>query len=290
MSRLYQKCFIASGGLHGLLVLILVVCPAFLASKPKQSDVQLITFIPDILTDSPFVGGGNPNAGRPPSPAPPAPPPPTPERAPTPAPPEPPAPVKEIVPPKKTEESLEVSKETKPTKPKREISTTLVVRKPSAKSTAKDTSAEDNQAREQLALRNRIVGALDRSLGNIRSGTGSATRIGGGAEGSYGPGGGGPSYAPYEAWVLTVFDRAWVAPDDATSDDATVEASVTITRDGRVVDKRIVKRSGDRAVDASVQRALDKVTNIGKSFPEGSKDKERTYIIPFNLKTKRGTA
>ena len=43
MSRLYKKCFIASGGLHVLLALILMACPAFLASEPKQSDVQPIT-------------------------------------------------------------------------------------------------------------------------------------------------------------------------------------------------------------------------------------------------------
>ena len=36
MRRLYKKCFIASGGLHGLLALILLVCPAFLASNPKH--------------------------------------------------------------------------------------------------------------------------------------------------------------------------------------------------------------------------------------------------------------
>ena len=291
MRRLYKKCFIASGGLHGLLALILLVCPAFLASNPKQSDVQLITFIPDILTDSPFVGGGDPNAGRPPSPAPPAPPPSVVQQPPpAPAPLEPTPPLKEVAPPKPDEESLEAAKDTKPTRRKPDVSTKLVVKNPNEKSTAKDNSTEDSRAREQLAMRNRIMGALDRSLGNIRSGTASATRIGGGAEGSYGPGGGGPSYAGYEAWVLTVFDRAWVAPEDATSADATAEARVTIARDGTVVDKRIVKWSGDRAVDASVQRTLDKVTTIGKPFPAGSKDEERTYIIPFNMRTKRGTA
>ena len=46
MSRLYKKCFIASGGLHLLLALILLACPAFLAPKPRQSDVQPITFVP----------------------------------------------------------------------------------------------------------------------------------------------------------------------------------------------------------------------------------------------------
>jgi TonB family protein len=285
MSRFNQKCFAASGGLHLLLVLILITCPAFLASSPKQSDVQPITFIPDILTDSAFAGGGNPNAGRPaaPSPAPPAP---ASKPAPAPAaPPEKPK-VKEAAPPKTAEESLEVSKEAKPTKRKIEVTTEAVVRKPSTKTPSEDTSAEDNKLREQKAMRSRLASAFDKTLGNIKSGTGSAAKI----EGSYGPGGGGPTYAGYSAWVLTVFDNAWVAPDDANSEDATAEVSVTIASDGSVIAKRIVKRSGDAALDASVQRTLDRVTSVGRPFPEGIKEKQRTYIIPFNLKTKRGTA
>ncbi len=75
-----------------------------------------------------------------------------------------------------------------------------------------------------------------------------------------------------------------------TIEDATVEVSVTIARDGTVVAKRLLSAPAMRVVDASVQRTLDKVTNIGRPFPQGSKDEERTYIIPFNMKTKRGTA
>jgi TonB family protein len=285
MSRLYKKCAIASGGLHVLLALILIVCPAFLTSNPKQSEVQPIMFIPDILVDSPFAGGGNPNAGQPAA-AKPAPPAPAPRPAPAPAPAQPKPKVKEIEPQESPEESLEPAKDTKPKRRKPEVSTKAVVRRPNTKSNSKDTSAEDSRARQQLAMRNRVLGALDRSLGNIESGTASATKI----DGEYGPGGGGPTYAGYEAWVLTVYDNAWVAPEDATREDATVEVSVTIASDGTVTAKRILKRSGDAAVDASVQRALDRVTTMGRPFPEGAKDKQRTYIIPFNMKTKRGTA
>jgi TonB family protein len=285
MSRLYKKCFVASGGMHVLLALILITCPAFLASNPKPSDVQPIKFIPDILTPSPFAGGGRPDADRPAAPTPTAPAP-----APLPAqaisPPQTKLPVKEVAPPKITEESLEMDKDTKPARRKPEVSTTAVVIKSKTKSSPKDTTAEDNQAREQLAMRNQAVGALDRAAGIIKSGTGTAAKY----NGSRGPGGGGPSYAGYASYVLMIFDKAWVAPDDATSEDATVKVRVTIARDGNVVAKRIIERSGDAAVDASVQRALDKVDSIGRPFPEGMDEKEHTYIIPFNMKTKRGAA
>jgi len=285
MSRLYKKCFFASGGVHLLLALILIVCPAFLASNPKPSDVQPITFIPDIVTSSAFSGGGSPNADRPAAPTPRTPAP-APLPAPVTPPPQPKPAIQEVAPPKTTEESLEVTKNPKPTKRKLEVSTTAVVIKQRTKTPPKDTTAEDNEAREQEAKRNRVASAFDHAVGNIKSGTGSAAKL----YGSRRPGGGGPSYAGYASYVLMIFDKAWVAPDDASSEDATAEVRVTIASDGTVVGKRIIKRSGDASVDSSVQRALDKVDNIGRPFPEGMDEKERTYIIPFNMKTKRGAA
>jgi colicin import membrane protein len=179
-----------------------------------------------------------------------------------------------------------VNKDTKPTRRKPDVSTIAVVIKPKSRTPSEDTSAEDRQAREREAMRNRVASAFDHAADSIKSGTGTAAKY----YGSRGPGGGGPSYAGYASWVLTIFDKAWVAPDDTTSEDATAEVRVTIASDGTVVSKRIIKRSGDAAVDASVQRALDKVDNIGRPFPEGMDEKEHTYIIPFNMTTKRRAA
>ena len=66
----------------------------------------------------------------------------------------------------------------------------------------------------------------------------------------------------------------------------TIKVSVTIASDGTVISARIITPSGDASVDASVQRTLDRVTYIAP-FPEGATEKERTYIINFNLKAKR---
>ena len=223
MSRLYKNCFFASGGGHVLLALILITCPAFLASNPKPSDVQPIIFIPDIVTSSAFSGGGSPDADRPVAPTPTTPAP-TPAPAPATPPPQPKPAVKEFAPPKPNEESLEVAKDSKPTRRKPEVSTTAVVIKPRSKTPPKDTTAEDNLAREQEAKMNRVASAFDHAAGSIKSGTGSAAKL----YGSRGPGGGGPSYAGYASWVLTIFDKAWVAPDDASSEDATILLTIII--------------------------------------------------------------
>jgi len=285
MSRLYKKCFAASSCLHVLLALVLVVCPAFVSSKSKTSEVQPITFFPDILIDEPFSNPGGSPGRLPPAPAPPAPAPAPPVAPPAPAPrPQPaPQPKEEVVPPKAEGESLEVSKE--PTRKKPQISLVPVVRKSNTKAASKDTASDDNRERQWLEARQQLANQVGRAASNIRSGTGAATAV----EEGFGSGSG-PSYASYTSWVWSYFDRAWVRPQDASMEDATVVARVTIARDGTVIAKRIIKPSSDAAVDASVQRTLDRVNSVERPFPEGSKDKERTYNIPFNMKSKRGTA
>jgi TonB family protein len=284
MSRLHQKCVIASAGTHVLLAVILFACPAFLTSKSRPSDVTPITFYPSILIEQPFDNPGDSPGSRPPAPTPA---PPAPVVRPTPAPPAPPTReiVREVAPPKTTGESLEVAKE--PKKKRLEISTTLVTKKPNTKPTpASETPTVDTKEQEQREWRQRAANQIGRTANNVKSGTGSATKI----EEGTGSGTSGPSYASYAAWVWSVYESAWVRPEDASIPDATVEVSVTIASSGTVIAKRITKRSGDRAVDASVQSALDRITTVSRPFPEGAKDKQRTYIIPFNMKTSRGAA
>jgi len=55
-----------------------------------------------------------------------------------------------------------------------------------------------------------------------------------------------------------------------------------------VLSARIVTPSGNTALDRSVQRALYAVKTIGHPFPAGAPEKERTFTIEFNLKSKRG--
>src|SRR5690348_9438623 len=68
MNRLQKKCFIGSAGIHLLLVVILLVGPAFLSSKEKSYpiDNQTLNFFPSKLIDAAYAGGGNPNPKPPP--------------------------------------------------------------------------------------------------------------------------------------------------------------------------------------------------------------------------------
>ena len=100
------------------------------------------------------------------------------------------------------------------------------------------------------------------------------------------PGDNGAAVANYAQVVKSIYTQAWTPPDDAANDDANARVSVTISSDGTVITARILTPSGDKGVDDTVQRTLDRVQFIAP-FPSGSTDKVRTYIINFNLKAKR---
>ena len=285
MTRLQKKCFIASAGMHLLLVVILVIGPAFLSSKSKSDDLPVIDFIPSKFIDASLAAGGSRNATPPPAVKLASQPPPQAQQQTPPEKPREPAPPKQTIkPPHIDPDSLEARTEPKQHKP--QISTTLV-NKPNSRNPQKTNPSEaDTQAAERqlTATRQKMAKQLASAARNIRQGTSTATTI----EDS-GPGGGGPAYASYSAWVKTVYENAWVAPEDTATDDAVTKVTVTIASDGTVLSGRISRPSGDSPVDKSVQRTLDRVTFIAP-FPDGAKEKQRTYIINFNLKAKRGLA
>lgn len=289
MNRLQQKCFIASAGLHVLLATILVVGPAFLTSKSRSDPRPPLDFIPTKLIDAAFSGGGNPN-GTPPPPAPPEPRPPTPT-PPAPQtqpvktrPPEPPPePVKDTRPPQPDPNAVEPDRKRKLP----EVSTKRIVRPRETGKTAPSrtdtTSTTDNAERRMADARKRAAALIGATARSLRDDMSPGTTIE-----PLGPGGGGEVYAPYDQAVQSVYWHAWIPPQDTASDAAITKATVTIASDGTVLSARIIKPSRDASVDRSVQQALDRVTYIAP-FPEGAKDKQRTYTIKFDLKARRLT-
>ena len=54
MNRLQKKCLFASLALHGLLLTIVIVGPAFLPRKPQPPNLPILTVIPSKLIDEAF--------------------------------------------------------------------------------------------------------------------------------------------------------------------------------------------------------------------------------------------
>jgi len=304
MNRLQKKCFVASTGLHLLLLLTLLVGPAFMVSQTKLDTMPVLDFVPLKTVDDAFSGGGRPDAKAAPAtfekpqPAPPAPavkpepPPPAPAVKPEPPPPEKvqtPEPPKETVsePPVRKEPgySLEPSKDRKSRKPNIELTPVIRTReaKENAKAKAEAEAREEarEEARRETQRRQRIAAAFGNAANTLESNISGSTTIE-----LKGPGGGGVPYANFLQAVKSVYQNAWVVPDGITDENATTAAAVTIARDGSVVRARITRSSGNPGVDRSVQVTLDRV-KWAAPLPDTATENQRTVDINFKPIPKR---
>lgn len=279
MSRLQKKCFIAVAGTHFLLV-VLLFCSGFIRSKPKVDDSQVLDVIPDKAIDQALQSGVRNAQPPPPTPVVQTPPTPTPEPPKPVERTEPPKPVEPVKPPEPTEPVVQKSDEPTITKPKPQPHKVEVNLKPVVR---KNQTETDNSEAEAKAAAKRAqeakAKAIRSALRNIEKHSSPSTTVDM-------PGDSTVAYAEYATIVKTVYTQAWNLPDTAASDESNVKVSVTIARDGHVIESHIVDRSGDSSMDRSIQDTLDRVTQI-RPFPDDSTDKERTYIINFNLKAKR---
>lgn len=324
MSRLQNKCLIASAAMHALLGVVLLVGPAFFVEIKKKENLPILEVIPAKAVDEMLYGGGNPEVKVPPAAPPtaapptaiPLPPPPTPE--PPKATPVPPPP-KHVEPAPKPEPQPEVkpvpklvdipkpktpkvkSDIPKPTAKKPEIKVNIdeVVthkadnrkeRQRREKEAAKAREAREAQETYERAVAARTQFAkqlserADAALSGLRNNLSSGTTVE-----MPGPGGpGGPAFANYSQIIKSIYDQAWLVRDDVSDTRATVDASITIARDGTVLSARIIRRSGNTALDKSVQEALNRVKFVAP-FPDSATEVERTFKLNFNLQLKRST-
>ena len=284
MNRLQKKCLIATAGFHLLLLVILLVGPGFFTAKPKPDDTQVLDVIPANLIDAAFSSGVK--AAQPPPPAPIVKPPePQPQPQPTPEPPKPvvkPEPVKPPDPePVKPPEKLPpddlkpvVKPSTKP--PEHIIKPDL---KPIVRKTPpKDTDNSAAEAKEQKRLRDQRIKAFQNAARSIKDNSSKSTIVDM-------PGESDSAYAPYKDAIGSIYYNAWTPPEDVANDDSNTKVSITIARDGTVISSRIITPSGDSRMDASVQRALDRVSSV-PPLP-GTKENQKTILMNFNLKAKR---
>ena len=275
MNRLIKKCVIATAGFHLLLLVILFVGPAFFNARQKPDDSQVLDVIPANLIDAQFNSGVK-NA-QPPAPTPIATPPTSP--APKPVIQPPPAPTPTLT------ERLEKIFKSDPVKPTPDLT-------PVEKQNPKQPPKVDLHPVTRIAPKNSPAikpvddsqqklraQAFQNAARNLKNNLTPAMTVDM-------PGDSSAAYANYASVVKSIYEQAWVPPDDAANDEANTKVSVTIASDGTVITARVIGASGDSGVDASVQRTLDRVTFIAP-FPPDTTDKERTYIINFNLKAKR---
>ena len=293
MDRLGKKCFVASCGMHVVLVLVVLFGAAFFTPDKKPAPVENLTMIPSRLIDAALSGGGGnpkiaPSSAKikgdtlDPVPVQPAPvkpqvEPPKPKVIEKPKPPEPTPP--KIETPKPTTKTIPKDPPKTTTKPKEApLELTPVNKSKTDREKARKEAEAKARAAEQAA-QDRMAKALGNVRKNLKQGftSGTAVEVGG-------PGG--EAYASYRSFVFAAYDNAWQVQADVANDESTVIAQVVVHRTGRIISARIVDRSGHVAIDKSVQSALDRVDHL-PPFPQGATDQERTFTIEFSLKAKR---
>ena len=273
MNRLQKKCVIGTVGIHLLLLLILIVGPAFFNQEPKLDNSQILEVIPSNLIDA-NANSGVQNA-QPPAPTPvvipkpvqplqsiPLPPkivtpPPTPTPTPTPS-------LLDRVKnyftttPTVTPNLTPTEHQPKPQQNNINVSTQLVKR------TAPKNTPQHNNSQ-----------AINNTVKNLSHELSSATTVNM-------PGHATASYASYASVIKTVYDRALLphVPSEVANKSEKTEVKIVIGSDGTVISSEIISPSGDPAWDNSVQRTLDSVTFVAP-FPDGATEKERTYTLGF---------
>lgn len=128
------------------------------------------------------------------------------------------------------------------------------------------------------------VAKMNSILGGIQGGLSSPVDI-------HIDAGSGPNalaFLDYGQMMVRIYEQAWLVPPNLSDSLSVVGVTVTVARNGRVLEWRLAKPSGNSAVDKSVRETLQKVIQFDP-FPASFRESQRTFNIDFNLKAKRTT-
>ena len=289
-NRLQKKCFIVSLGMHLLLLLVVVFGVAFATTRKKEEPVKYLSIslfrepVPQ-KARHPSQPRVEPHQARR-----------IPVRQPVRRAVQPPAPQKQVTPqkttpprkakpkpkkttPKKTPTPRKATKKTAPRSkpkpkskrpkiPKINISSTVVNKSSSSSKTSRSTPPKTVK----------VVSVNPNAAKNLKNKLSTTVRAV-----TFRPGS--SSYSNYKEWVRQKYQGTWNngrLPSQRYRQIVTVR--VTVLRSGKVASARILRRSGQAPLDASVQGTLNVVKSIGRAFPSGVTESRQTFTIDFQMR------
>jgi TonB family protein len=298
MTHLQKKCLVGAACTHLLLLVVVLAASAFHA-EPELTGEQVLSIIPTTILDRAGSGGG-PLAPVTPQPA-------RTQSIPT-----------SVELPSPTSEAHSQPRQTIPQHPSHE--TAVTVTETPAKPSSKKKAAPDKPARRSTASGHVIpdfstrVSLSGRNAPKNSESTNSATSESNGPVSRMAdirreidnlnrivattgapktvvtmPGeSDGDAFIGYNNFIFQAYYRAWRTPDTAAGKVAVAEVEIVVERDGTIKSAEIIRKSGDSALDRSVQRALDQVKDL-PPFPKEAKDEQRSFKIRFNLEEKQSS-
>jgi TonB family protein len=152
------------------------------------------------------------------------------------------------------------------------------------KANAEERARADAAAKAVLQAHIQRVAKMKSILGGVQGGLSSPVDI-------HIDAGGGPNaqaFLDYGQMMVRIYEQAWLVPPNLSDTLAVVGVTVTVARNGRVLEWDLRKPSGNSAIDKSVRETLQKVFQF-EPFPASFREPQRTFNIDFNLKAKRTT-
>ena len=289
-NRLQKKCFIVSLGMHLLLLLVVVFGVAFATTQKKSEPVKYLSIslfrepAPQ-KASHPSQPRVEPHQARR-----------LPERQPVRRPVQPPAPKKQVTtrkptPPPKAKPKPKKTTPKKTSTPKKATRKTAPRSKPKPKSkrpkipkinissTVVNKSSSSSKASQSTPRKTvKVVSVNPNAAKNLKSKLSTTVRAV-----TFRPGS--SSYNNYKEWVRQKYKGTWNSgrlPSRHYRQAVTVR--VTVLRSGKVASARILKRSGQAPLDASVQSILNVVKSIGRAFPSGVTESRQTFTINFQMR------
>ncbi len=153
------------------------------------------------------------------------------------------------------------------------VVSTNVVKKSAIEDSAKKKKKEQNKWQEEK-LKNiqKLLkeGISPVAVNPVVSSAGAGSASGGGTSGGSGSGGGGAMdpYSLYYAAIYSALYDVWQQPSGLAGKGLSVTALLRVARDGTILERRILRKSGNSVMDSSVQNAIEAVNRFPQFPPE----------------------
>lgn len=289
-NRLQKKCFIVSLGMHLMLLLVVVFGVAFATTQKKSEPIKYLSIslfrepAPRKASQRSQPRVEQHQARR------------IPKQQPIRQQVQLPAPKKKVT-PRKTTPPLKAKPKPKKTAPKKTSTPKRSTKKTAPRSNPKPkskrpkipkinisgtvvskSSSSSKTSRPTPRKSVKVVSVNPNAARNLKSKLSNTVR-----SVTFRPGS--SSYSNYKEWVRQKYQGTWNRgrlPSQHYRQIVTVR--VTVLRDGKVTSARILRRSGQAPLDASVQSTLNVVKSIGRAFPAGVKESRQTFTIDFQMR------
>jgi TonB family protein len=153
---------------------------------------------------------------------------------------------------------------------------------PKKPKTSETVVAESSSRDEARRLRQHVANSLATLATSVKSSGAKGTVVDMPGQG------GGEAFAGYETVIYNYYFHAWITPDSIADKLAAAEVKIVVARDGTIISAEIINKSGEPALDKSVERALRAVPKL-PPFPASAHDEQRIFKIRFNLEAKEGS-